>query len=248
MDPVALMPKRLRQIARNYIERRGLRPIFDRGKCDTVWIDVGAHLGEGTLEAATRNPKLLVFAFEPNWALARQIMGRAANFVVLPMAVSDSDGFADFFINACDGSSSLVKMAEAGLSHWKDFDYTVKSKVVVQTIRLDTFMELADLSNVDYLKVDAEGTDLRVIQSAGKRLKDIKRVMLEVDVAPDRLYEGAPSRDEVIDFLTESGFRLVGSESQNAGRQENLTFSAPDVIGRHGSSGETNHININRYV
>jgi FkbM family methyltransferase len=231
VDPIALIPKRLRRIGRDYIERRGLRPVFDPAKCDTVWIDVGAHLGEGTLDAATRNPKLLVFAFEPNWVLARQIMGRAANFVVLPMAVSYADGFADFFINAYDGSSSLVRMAEAGLSHWKDFDYMVKSKVVVQTIRLDTFMELADLDSVDYLKVDAEGIDLRVIQSAGERLKDIKRVMLEVDVAPDRLYEGAPSRDEVIGFMTESGFRLVDSESQNAGRQENLTFASACLAG-----------------
>jgi FkbM family methyltransferase len=231
-----------------YLERRGLRPIFYPGKVDTIWIDVGAHLGQGTLDAALCNPSLLVFAFEPNWALARQIMARAANFVVLPMAVSDADGFADFFINAYDGSSSLVRMKESGMAHWKDFDYAVTSKVVVQTIRLDTFMRLAGLQKVDYLKIDAEGLDLRVAQSAGERLRDIRRITLEVDIAPDRLYEGAPGHVEVVDFLVKRGFELVDTELQNAGRQENLTFSAPDVGGRHGSSDETNCISINRYV
>jgi FkbM family methyltransferase len=232
VDPVAILPKWLRRLPRSYLERRGLRPVFNPGRVDTIWIDVGAHLGERTLDTATRNPNLLVFAFEPNWVLARQIMARAANFVVLPMAVSDSDGFADFFINACDGSSSLVRMEESGLVHWKDFDYTVKSKIVVQTIRLDTFMSLADLRSVAYLKVDAEGVDLRVIRSAGDRLKDIKKITLEVDTAQDRLFHGAPSRDEVIDFMTKRGFELVNSESQNAGRQANLTFSSAYQAGR----------------
>jgi FkbM family methyltransferase len=213
-------------VVRNYIESRGFISVFDASKVDTFWIDVGAHLGEGTLGVALHNPNVLVYAFEPNWVLARQIMARAANFVVLPMAVSDVDGYADFFINACDGSSSLRRMEESGKVHWKDFDYTVETKVVVQTIRLDTFMKLADIRSIDYLKVDAEGVDLRVLQSAGGRLKDIKRIMLEVDVAPDRLYEGAPGRDQVMEFMTKSGFELVHSESQNAGRQENLTFAS----------------------
>ena len=94
------------------------------------------------------------------------------------------------------------------------------------TIRLDTFMKLADIRSIDYLKVDAEGVDLRVVQSVCGRLKDIKRIMLEVDVVPDRLYEGAPGRDQVMEFMTKSGFELVHSESQNAGRQENLTFAS----------------------
>ena len=187
---------------------------------------MGAHLGEGTLNAATHNPNLLVFAFEPNWVLARQIMGRSANFVVLPMAVSDSDGYADFFINASDGSSSLVRMAESGMRHWEDFNYRVTSKIVVQTIRLDTFMNLVDLRTVDYLEIDAEGVNLRVVKSAGDRLKDIKKIMLEVDIAPDPLYQGAPAHDEVMSFMTESGFALVDCESQNADRQENLTFTS----------------------
>lgn len=225
MDPVAILPKWLKRMAREYLERRGFTRVLDRSKVDTIWIDVGAHLGQGTLEAARENPRLLVFAFEPNWTLARQIMARAANFVVLPMAVSDNDGFADFFVNSSDVSSSLVRMEESGLAHWKDLDLTVQSKVVVPTIRLDTFMRLSDLRRVDYLKVDAEGVDLKVVQSAGDRLKDIRQIKLEVDVAPNHLYREAPSRDEVITFMLNRGFKLIETETQNDGRQENLTFA-----------------------
>jgi FkbM family methyltransferase len=224
MDSLAILPKWSRRLARDYLERRGFRPVFNRQRVDAVWIDVGAHLGQGTLDAALRNPRLLVFAFEPNWALARQVMARAVNFVVLPMAVSDRDGIAEFFISSCNGSSSLVRMEESGLSHWKELDLTVQSTALVPTIRLDTFMRLCDLARIDYLKVDAEGTDLTVVQSAGNRLADIGEIKLEVDVAPDRLYQGAPSRNQVVDFMLSRGFKLTDTETQNAGRQENLTF------------------------
>jgi FkbM family methyltransferase len=219
-----LLPKWLKRAAGGFIERRGFARVFDRSKVDTVWIDVGAHLGQGTLDAALANSRLLVFAFEPNWALARTIMGRAANFVVLPMAVSDSDGFAEFFVNTSDESSSLVTMEESGVAHWKDFDLTVQSRIVVPTIRLDTFMRLADLRTVDYLKVDAEGVDLKVVQSIGGRFNDIRQIELEVDIAPDHLYRGAPSRSEVVTFMLDHGYELTESETQSGGRQENLTF------------------------
>lgn len=193
---------------------------------ETVWVDVGAHLGQGTLEAAICNPSLLVFAFEPNWTVASRVMGRAANFVVLPMAVSDSDGYADFFVNSNEESSSLASMEESGLAHWKDVDLTVSEKRVVPTIRLDTFMRLVGLKKIDYLKVDAEGMDMKVVRSAGERLKDIKKIMLEVDVAPDLLYRGAPTRNEVIAFMAANQFALTDSSRQSSGRQENLTFNA----------------------
>jgi 2-O-methyltransferase len=228
LDIVSALPAWSRKLIRSYLESRGLIAVT-RGRASRVWIDVGAHLGEGTLDEALRDPNLLVFAFEPNWTLARQIMGRATNFVVLPIAVSDSDGYADFFLNVRDGSSSLAKMEESGIAHWKHTKYEVTSTIVVQTMRLDTFMRLADLQSVDYLKVDAEGADLRAVQSAGDRLQDIRRIKLEVDIAPDRLYRGAPSHDEVVEFMTQNGFALVDSDQQNFGLQENLTFAALQI-------------------
>ena len=224
MDLLGLLP-RVKQFARGYLRRRGYAPIFLRSQVNEVWVDVGAHLGEGTLDAAIENPRLLVFAFEPNWALARRIMGVAPNFVVLPMAVSDIDGTAEFFINASDGSSSLARMEASGVAHWKDFDYTVQSKVLVPTIRIDTFMNVAGLRTIDFLKIDAEGVDLRVAQSAGSRLSDIRKIKLEVDTAPDRLYEGAPRHDAVVSFFTAHDFALTDTDTQNDERQENLTFT-----------------------
>jgi FkbM family methyltransferase len=227
MDLMAAVPQRLRRKAAQFLRNRGIAPIFSRDLVDTVWIDVGAHSGEDTLDAALANRRLLVFAFEPNWKVAAQIMARAANFVVLPMAVSDTDGMAKFFINAEEQSSSLCEIDERNA--WRGpgapADISVSAEVFVPTIRLDTFMAYADLRTVDYLKIDAEGADFRIIQSAGERLKDIRQIKTEVEVAANRAYKGSASREDMISFMSDQGFRLTATESQNQGRQQNLTFS-----------------------
>ena len=191
-----------------------------------IWIDVGAHLGETTFEAASRNPRLIVFAFEPNWDLARQMMGKAANFIVLPMAVSDTDGVATFYINAEDGSSSLLKLMVEGVPESKREAARVKAEVLVPTIRLDTFLRQMDLRRIDYLKVDSEGMDLRVVQSAGDRLKDIRKIKMEVESGEGHGYHGQANREDAIFFMARHGFRLMSIEKQNEDRQENLTFLA----------------------
>lgn len=154
-----------------------------------TWIDVGAHLGELTYAAARNNPRLTVFAFEPNWELARTTMGKLANFIVLPMAVAQEDGVAEFFVNDADFTSSLLPFSDSGLEAWKDFEgLKLKSKMTVPTIRLDTFMSYMKIDSVDFLKVDAQGADFDVIRSAGTDLERIEEVTLEVDIGVSKLY------------------------------------------------------------
>jgi len=152
-------------------------------------------------------------------------MGRLANFVVFPMAVSEKDGLAEFYINSMDQASSLLLLDPEGLRNWKGSEaLRVECKTVVPTIRLDTFMQSMEIQRMDYLKVDAQGADLAVIRSAGSRLKDIRKITLEVDVTPVRLYQGSGSRDEIVQYLRAYGFKLVSTNSQSVGQEENLTF------------------------
>lgn len=194
-----------------------------------VWIDVGAHLGTMSLPAAQRNPGLEVYAFEPNVKLAAQTWGLLPNFKLLPFAVAETNGFADFNINSDAGSSSLLPFNPEGLRRWIGGNLMkVESRVSVPTIRLDCFMDWAGISKVDYLKIDTQGADLSVLKSAGERIRDIRKIMLEVAVAPVPLYEGAATRPEVIAYLERYGFVLKNIEPQYYGQEENLTFVAEE--------------------
>lgn len=211
---------------------------------NSVIVDVGAD-GDDYYQTARLNPTLTVYAFEPhfrkwvNVTIERQL-GVLPNYIMIPMAVAEMDGFAPFNLNGPgpgepggpgdSGASSLLPFAEEGFRCWEKTDPNYREKVdtkmqvLVPTIRLDTFMKVMNLTKIDFLKVDAQGYDYYVVKSAGERLKDIKRVRLEVQITPVQLYAGAKDKAEIIAFMEENGFALVGAIEQNEGREENLHF------------------------
>ena len=190
-----------------------------------VWIDVGAHRGETSLFQARHNPGLKIFAIEPNLRVAARLVGLASNYFVIPMAVAEKDGFADFHINEFEASSSLLPLNDEGVKAWIGGEaLRVKETTTVATIRLDTLMDLAGIEEVDFLKIDAQGMDLAIVRSAGKRLRDILRITLEVGVTGVPVYKGEPSKAEVLAFLDEAGFSLIKVEKQTHGQEENVTF------------------------
>src|SRR5271163_4604915 len=66
--------------------------ILRRGGMQGVWVDVGAHHGETTIGYALHNPGLMIYAIEPNLRAAVRMVGHAPNFIVIPMAVAETDG------------------------------------------------------------------------------------------------------------------------------------------------------------
>lgn len=190
-----------------------------------IWIDVGAHLGQNTFGFALANPKLMVYAFEPNIEVAIKRIGLLPNFVVIPMAVSEQDGCIDFYVNTFDQCSSILPIDPNVGQNWiENIDLTVQNKICVPTIRLDTFLNLVKIPKIDYLKIDAQGADLSVIKSAGQRLRDIQKITFEVQTTTVPLYIGASRKDETITYLEDSGFTFLNREIVTKDKEEDLTF------------------------
>jgi FkbM family methyltransferase len=199
--------------------------IVRRGGIEGTWIDVGAHRGESSFDYACRNPDLRVYALEPNLRVAAPSFGRVSNYIVLPMAVAETDGFAEFHINRFDDASSLLQMNEQSRKSWVGGDaLQLEKTITVPTIRLDTFMNIFSIQKVEFLKVDAQGADLSVLRSAGWRLRDVEKIKMEVDVSPQPLYAGSHSKAEAMAFLRQAGFELVQAQRQTYDQEENLTF------------------------
>ena len=191
-----------------------------------VWIDVGAYRGEASRQAALDDSSLVVHAFEPVPALFEELNRGPTNYHVYPVAVSDRDGTALFRLNAFVAASSLLPLDEAARLAWTDGHLLVEErKIIVPTVRLDTFMDGAGISEVEFLKVDAQGADFQVVSSAGARLKDIRKIKLEVAITPRQLYLGAADKATVTAFLEAEGFRLIDTERQSHNQEENLTFA-----------------------
>ncbi len=208
------------------IRHRNARPLALAPRWGRVWIDVGAHRGEASRPAALDDPSLVVHAFEPVPALFEELNRGPENYHVHAMAVSERDGTASFRINAFTAASSLLPFDEEACSTWIDGHLLIEEReITVPTVRLDTFMGELGIAEVEFLKIDAQGADFAVVRSAGARLKDIRRIKLEVAVTPRQLYRGAAEKATVIAFLEAEGFRLIATERQSHGQEENLTFA-----------------------
>jgi FkbM family methyltransferase len=224
------MPSRILEYAGRAFRKAGTE-ILRRNGAKGTWIDVGAHHGETTLGYAQENPGLTVYAFEPNLRAAVSVMGRAQNFIVIPMAVAQTNGSADFYVNEYEQASSLLPMREEGRQSWVGGEaLKTTATVKVPTIRLDTFIAMMGIQRVDFLKVDTQGADLEVLKSVGSKLNLVEKITLEVAVTSEPLYSGAASKEEVLSFLNAVGFSLVHIEGQGSGQEENLTFLRKDPV------------------
>jgi len=94
----------IRQAIRSLLAPRAVPPAQSKSPSvvispsvpSAVWIEVGAHLGEKTFPVASEDSTLRVYAFEPILRLALQRAGLLANYIVLPLAVGEQDGPAEF--------------------------------------------------------------------------------------------------------------------------------------------------------
>lgn len=156
------------------------------GAGDTV-IDVGASVGwYSDLTARLVGPSGAVAAVEPNpvaLRLLRRTLAAHGNCVVVSDALSDRQGQGTLFMPADGGMSSLAQVDDRART------------VSVRTRTLDDLWNDLGRPTVALVKIDAEGSELSILQGA-KRLAAVERPpiwMLEINPAVDSLFGYAPS-------------------------------------------------------
>jgi FkbM family methyltransferase len=160
-------------------------------------IEVGAHTGVETLNFLT-DSETEVFAFEPHPVLFMDLcrMARAyPRLTVLPFAVDIGDNQEPLFFGE-NGQSTLQPPAFGSASAI----YTM-----TWTIRLETFMSLYSIAQIDYLRIDAPLREEMILESLGVRIKDVAR---------GRVSRYEP-RSVVPAFLCDNGFNIMSDTVSN---------------------------------
>lgn len=174
---------------------------------DSIVIDIGAHIGEFSL-AVRSISRGRIYAFEPVpdsfAALKRNINDE--NFFPINSAISLKDGLATFHITESLVGSSLLPPVEGQTSKFLNKTGSIE----VKTLRLDCFIEQHKFSSVSLLKTDAEGYDLRVLESAGKFLEPNFVQAVLVEMSFHLFHQGQDKFYKVIELLTERGYFLAG--------------------------------------
>lgn len=178
-------------------------PLFFRlAERASVTFDVGAHVGYYALLAGHANPEARVYAFEPMAAtcarLRRNIeLNGLANIEVIEAAAGDRDGMVEFF--APDGEIPCsAGMSEGFYQPWAD----AFSRIEVESVTLDRFVQSAGIARVDLIKLDTESTEPQVLRGMHETLKrDRPAIICEVLC-------GCGSEEPLAELLAPLGYRF----------------------------------------
>ncbi len=139
-------------------------------------IDIGAHHGFYALLATKKvGPSGTVIAFEPSPRERKRLLfhlkvNRCTNVKVEPFALAADDGESKFFI---------VEGRDTGCNSLRPpvVQDPVRS-VKVQTMTLDHYLSNEAIHRVDFIKLDAEGSELDILRGAESLLNRPKRPVI----------------------------------------------------------------------
>lgn len=199
-----------------------------RGRPLTIF-DVGANDGSTFAELVKLQPWHRFYAFEPTPELVEKLRERFApyrRFHLVPKAVGDTPGWADFNVAGQSdwGCSSLLDFADGLERTWPGrTDFAVTKRIQVEVIRLDAFIREHRIRRIDFLHIDTQGTDLKVLHSLGDEIRRVRAGVIEVPQNREvMLYRGQHTREEALAFLARHGFEVFKIVSQQ--NEDNVFF------------------------
>lgn len=180
-----------------------------------VIVDGGAR--NGTKEVPRLHPFSCIFAFEPSQEEFLKLKNQGSpsvkpgTIINYPVALTKHDGEVTLNITLRPGATSTLIPNEDFFKHFQSDHWSEMSQVVekvdVPAMRLDTFMKKNDLKYIDLLKLDTQGNELDILESAGAFIDGIEVIRTEVEFVS--IYKHQPLFHDVSAFLHKHGFEFL---------------------------------------
>ena len=175
-----------------------------------VAIDIGAHTGDTTIPMAlAAGPSGVVLAFEPNRhvfvVLAKNAtLNRAkTNIVALPFAAMRTDGEFEFQYGEAGFNNGGFHEGMSRWQHGSAYPLEVQGRNLQELLERE-YPEL--IARIRFLKVDAEGFDLAILETLEGLLR-ARRPYLQVEMFDLKKSDPA-ERLRLYNFLVALGYRV----------------------------------------
>jgi len=170
-----------------------------------TFLDIGANDGlYATLASKCVGPHGTVWAFEPSSRelsrLERNLELNHLTVRVFPLALADSNGTAEL---------RVAPYGHEGLNTLGSFVHEIDAGggEKVQLARLDDILEKNPLAHLDFIKLDVEGAELRVLKGALSALQRYRPVLL-FELSDAALRQQGGSAADLTGFLQAQSYDL----------------------------------------
>jgi FkbM family methyltransferase len=129
------------------------------------------------------------------------------NITLIGKAVSNKNGLIDFYATDMDKSIDKNIGASSVLLHLDNNKEFFQKKIIVESVKLVTYMEENKISEIDLLCLDLQGYEKIAIEGLGEKIKNVKYIISEVSFKS--YYNGDILFNEYVTFLENNNFTLV---------------------------------------
>ncbi len=200
-------------ISRRYLvgEYRAISKILKRGD---VVIDIGANVGTHSVYMSKIVGNVgKIYAFEPvldtSWELRENLaLNRVENVEVVNAAAKDKDG------------AEKINIFPKDFSAWNSFGKpdTTESKPIseeiVKTFKLDTFASNRDIQSINFLKIDAEGSEKDILLGSKELLSSGKIDIISFEVSKIPMKGMGIAAKDIFDILKSFDYKIYEFDSR----------------------------------
>lgn len=160
-------------------------------------------------------PNLTIYGFDADAEACNEanadLEARQVNWTEkhIPLALSNIEGKATLYVTKYPGCSSLYPPSEEYIKRFSGNSELIelKSTVDLSTTTLENFCKTEDIKEIDFLHLDVQGAELKVLQGAGGILNhSVLGLVTEVEFT--ELYASQPLFSDVDIYLRNQGLTL----------------------------------------
>jgi FkbM family methyltransferase len=180
---------------------------------EPIIFDVGAHVGATSLFYRSLFPKANIYSFEPYSSSFKSLCeATSKDERIFPhnIALSHQDGRLSFNVNTDSESNSLLKTDRKANSYWTPGIFETKGTTEVMAKSIDSFCSEENISQIDILKIDVQGSEFDVLNGAKEMMSSgsVSIIYCELIIAP--IYENQRKLSEYFALFESLGYQLFG--------------------------------------
>jgi len=139
-------------------------------KSEIIIFDVGANIGEYTKQIKNifEGFPIKIYSFEPSkptYIKLKHNIGEQKNSFIYNIGFNDKDTVTNLYSNK--NSSGIASIYQRNLQH---LNTKLDQIDTIELTTVDNFCAKHSLSHIDFLKIDVEGNELKVLQGAKKMI------------------------------------------------------------------------------
>lgn len=184
-----------------------------------IVFDVGACRGVISMYCAGRAERVVAFeayaenieSMRRNLLVNKQLSGHAFPITIVEKAVSDTNGFVQFFESSSYGHGSIKAINDG-----------IGTTIDVPCTTLDYYCESQEIARINLLKIDVEGAEINVLRGAMNLLKaqNIDMIIFEASFTVMQDVEaGKEDLLAIFDLLEACHYEIVDLDGITVGKE-----------------------------